>query len=248
MKRLVLITSLILIAFCCHAQQGEIIYVDFDPDWIAQGSFDTLWIDFDQDGTRDLLFYWNLNGAATMQKLATAEGWEIHPMTDNDTMPPYPAIPEIEELWVTHPYVVPPGGYDPFGSSLKWAVRHRVGEYYYYGWFQIQQYVSFDKYAYCTIPDYPLMWGQTDLTGIEENGESSAFAIVHPNPTKAFVSVIGEDLRQAEVINTLGQLVLSIQGKGNELRIDMAALPVGIYFVTVTDEGGRKCVRKVVKE
>lgn len=45
-----------------------------------------------------------------------------------------------------------------------------------------------------------------------------------------------------------GQQVLSVQGKGNELRIDMAALPAGVYFVNVTDEEGRKCVRKVVKE
>ena len=248
MKKHLILAVLLMAALGLKAQQGGIIYVDFEPDWIAQDSFDTLWIDFDQDGTRDLLFYWVLNGAATMQTLVTAESWEIHPMKDNDTIPPYPVIPEIEELWVTHPYVLPPGGYHPYGSSLKWAVRHRVGEHYYYGWFQILQYVSFDKYAYCTIPDYPLMWGQTDLTGIEENGESSAFAIVHPNPTKAFVSIIGEDLRQAEVINTLGQLVLSIQGKGNELHIDMAALPAGVYFITVTDEEGRKCVRKVMKE
>jgi hypothetical protein len=39
-----------------------------------------------------------------------------------------------------------------------------------------------------------------------------------------------------------------VQGKGNELHIDMTALPAGVYFVTVTDEEGRKCVRKVMKE
>ena len=230
------------------AQQGEIIYVDFDPDWIAQDSFDTLWIDFDQDGTRDLLFYWVLNGAATMQTLVTAESWEIHPMKDNDTIPPYPVIPEIEELWVTHPYVLPPGGYYPHGSSLKWAVRHRVREHYYYGWFQILQYVSFDKYAYCTIPDYPLRWGQTSLTeGIEENG-SVDFATVYPNPTKGMAAIMGENLKQAEVLNMLGQQVLSVQDKGNELRIDMTMLPAGIYFVNIANEEGKKCMRKVLKE
>ena len=46
----------------------------------------------------------------------------------------------------------------------------------------------------------------------------------------------------------LGQKMLYVQGKGKELQIDMTALPAGIYFVTVTDEEGRKCVRKVVKE
>ena len=249
MKKAITIFALIILYICGKAQQGEIIYVDYEPDWIAQDSFDTLWIDFDQDGTRDLLFYLELNGAATLRTLLTANSWEVHPMRDDDTIPPYPAISEIDELWVTHPYVLTPGNYVPGGSIFKWAVRHRVEERYYYGWFQVLPIpVSFDRYAYCTIPDYPLIWGETSLTGVDEKEESSAFAIVHPNPTKAFVSVIGEDLCQAEVINTLGQQMLSIQGKGNELQIDMATLPAGIYFVTVTDEEGRKCVRKVVKE
>ena len=56
------------------------------------------------------------------------------------------------------------------------------------------------------------------------------------------------NLSQAQVINMLGQQVISMQGKGDEIQINMAALPAGIYFVNVTDEDGRKCVRKVVKE
>ena len=46
----------------------------------------------------------------------------------------------------------------------------------------------------------------------------------------------------------LGQQVLSVQGSGNELYVDMAALPAGVYFVAVTNEEGRKCVQKVVRD
>ena len=84
--------------------------------------------------------------------------------------------------------------------------------------------------------------------GVPESQDSNDWVTVHPNPTSSFVSVIGENLRQAEVFNMLGQQVLSLQCKGNELQIDMTALPAGIYFVTVTDEEGRKCVRKMVKD
>ena len=101
--------------------------------------------------------------------------------------------------------------------------------------------------AFCTIPNYPLRWGQTSLTGVEENHPSNAFATLHPNPTSGILTVTGENLRQADVLNALGQKVLGARGQGNELRIDMTALPAGIYFVTVTDEEGRKCVRKAVK-
>ena len=46
----------------------------------------------------------------------------------------------------------------------------------------------------------------------------------------------------------LGQKLLGVKGKGDELHIDMADLPAGVYFVTVTNEEGRRCVRKVVKK
>jgi hypothetical protein len=62
------------------------------------------------------------------------------------------------------------------------------------------------------------------------------------------VTIMGENLKQAEVLNMFGQQVLSVQGKGAELRIDLATLPTGVYFVTITNEEERKCVRKVLKE
>ncbi|MBQ6305276.1 MAG: T9SS type A sorting domain-containing protein [Bacteroidales bacterium] len=86
---------------------------------------------------------------------------------------------------------------------------------------------------------------KTSFDGILEKKEN---ALAFPNPTNSMVTITGENLRHAELLNVLGQQVLSVQSKGNELHIDMTALPSGVYFVTVTDEEGRKCVRKVVKE
>ena len=80
------------------------------------------------------------------------------------------------------------------------------------------------------------------------NDNTLAKCSIYPNPTTGFVTITGENLRQAEVLNVLGQKLLSIQGEGNELRIDLARLPAGVYFVNVTDNEGKKCVRKVVRE
>ena len=114
------------------------------------------------------------------------------------------------------------------------------------GWHS-KGYLILEKQCFCNIPEYPLVWGQTELVGIEET-IPTAFATLHPNPTTGLVTITGQNLRQAEVFNTLGQHVLTVKGEGDELHIDMATLPAGIYFVNVTDEEGRKCVRKVVKE
>ena len=71
---------------------------------------------------------------------------------------------------------------------------------------------------------------------------------VHPNPTTGRVVVTGENLLHAEAVNVLGQRVAAAKGEGETLQLDLSHLPAGVYFVSVTDDEGRKCVRKVVKE
>ncbi len=78
--------------------------------------------------------------------------------------------------------------------------------------------------------------------------KNNAVATLHPNPTSGQITITGENLRQVEVANLLGQLLLSLPGKDNGAHVDLTTLPAGIYFVTITDQGGRKCVYKVVKE
>ena len=156
--------------------------------------------------------------------------------------------------------------YDTTFSNLLCGIRYETAgedeeKQYYYGWIEfsnryngkisnpqwVKGWVCIQRMAFCTIPNYPLHVGQTSLD-VVERPKSIAFAIVHPNPTNSMVTITGENLRHAELLNVFGQQVLSVQGKGNELHIDMTALPTGVYFVTVTDEEGRKCVRKVMKE
>jgi hypothetical protein len=145
------------------------------------------------------------------------------------------------------------------------SVRHEVEGGFCYGWidshisisedpvvngsFNGQEiYVTIFRMAYCTIPNYPLCIGQTSFDwGVEENG-TMVFATIHPNPTTGKVTVMGKDLKAAEVINMFGQRMTTAQGKGETLQIDIANLPAGVYFVNITDETGRKCVKKVVKE
>lgn len=73
-------------------------------------------------------------------------------------------------------------------------------------------------------------------------------ATLYPNPTTGQLAITGEKLRLAEVANILGQQLLCMQGEGDELHIDISVLPAGIYFVSLTDESGRKCVRKIIKK
>ena len=139
----------------------------------------------------------------------------------------------------------------------KAAIRNGTEGEYYYGWMEAYSVVTYNydsvwfylaRTCYCTIPNYPLKWGQTSLSnGIGET-ETTTFATLHPNPTNGQVTITGKDLKTAEVFNTLGQRVATGKGEGEQMTVDISALPAGVYFVNVTDKDGRKCVRKVVKE
>ena len=273
MKRIATIAALIALAIGVSAQEGEILYTEYNPDWclesIQYAPADSIKLDFDCDGIWDFairMFYQRYIDI----RFIPANGWEYRSRITSDTVLP----PAFQHLGLAESDTIVPNA--PLGweqnpdfnrATYMCGVRKVVNDStIYYGWFdqiwidstilginsptgqpRIKEYQCVRSMAFCTIPNYPLRWGQTSLTGVEENHTSNAFATLHPNPTSGILTVTGENLRQAEVLNTLGQKVLGARGQGNELRIDMAALPAGVYFVTVTDEEGRKCVRKAVK-
>ena len=85
------------------------------------------------------------------------------------------------------------------------------------------------------------------ITGVGE--ATMAYVItIAPNPTNGQVTVMGKNLRRAEVVNMLGQHIISVSGAGDELQIDMAGLPNGGYFIEIADAEGMRCVKKVMKE
>ena len=289
MKKHLIIAAILLAAIGLKAQQGEIIYTEFDPPLSIVLNYEhpnptprVLELDFDGDGEADHRYYSELEGEFHDWVLfeKSLNGWEIRlirldendnnvtfdendtlvPVVSYDTLHPYAQIGwrrGPEEAYYYYPSLSSGGIYhETYGMHKEIDGKNYYGWYHGYGT-EGREYsggpylfkVYIDKMAFCTIPDYPLRYGQTSIIdGVVENDESNSFATIHPNPTNKLFTITVENLRQAEVINAIGQQVLSVQGKGNELSIDMTALPAGVYFVAVTDEEGRKCVRKVVRE
>ena len=73
----------------------------------------------------------------------------------------------------------------------------------------------------------------------------SATVSVSPNPTSGQIVVEGEGALAVKVSNFIGVEVASASGSSSVV-VDLATLPNGAYFVTVTDENGVK-VERIVK-
>lgn len=90
------------------------------------------------------------------------------------------------------------------------------------------------------------------------NGDSQSFVNVpetsptglniFPNPANTSIVVRGENLKQIEITNMLGQRMVTHKVEDKEIIIDISHLVPGIYFVGVIDENGNRCVQKVVKD
>ena len=286
MKRTLFIITALLLCGIAFAQEGEIIYTDFEPDlfvqyyaWQGPGHVNApVELDINHDSTIDLRFTcedaWGRWVDCVLRK--SEDGWQFklpYLLYQEDAAAPVgdtvnfgDNIADIGNGWTSaYRFWWTFSSYEPIYPDYTnehhyICVRREVEEGYCYGWIDSNILLvvgdnvftdyEFDvtvfRMAYCTIPNYPLRVGQIDFTdGIDE---TRAFATVYPNSTTGLVTITGKDLKQAEVLNTLGQRVATITGEDETLQVDINGLPAGVYFVNVTDKDGRKCVRKVVKE
>ena len=257
MKKIKLILALLaLMPFTgAFAQTGDIIYRDFEPDsiliyWYKLGP---VWIDLDVDGEpNDLKMVMWKGGYFCVPELITA-GPNIRICTiepDNTDI----ILSEIEEEnWET--YIGWSAGCIPC-QYKHYGFRIQREDGYYYGWFetynrvvsqknekQISHY-GFDRTAYCTIPNYPLRWGETELIGLEETGFKASTLILRPNPATDIVHIEGVEATVVKVCNALGQLVQTVQ---NANEISLEGLPQGVYLLRVTTKDGSVFSDKVVK-
>ena len=175
-----------------YIEEEPIIYRDFEPDsiliyWHKLGP---VWIDLDADGESDD-FYMQMNagGQICYPVLLTANPnirvCTIEP--DNTDI----ILSEVEEEnWKTCI-----GWIAGFGSLAihysHYGFRIQREEGYYYGWFETYDrevsgknekrivHHGFDRTAYCTIPNYPLRWGQIYLDSIGMEGSEWYYEILN---------------------------------------------------------------------
>lgn len=253
MKRItfIIIATLLFVFNKGKAQSGTIRHTHFDPPMTLLGQLnsDTLTMDFNQDDIADLGICWlGYPWTPYIVPVHTNCDYLIHDVGDTSSM----SSPNLQ--WQHN------NGYISFEDEYEWCVRLKKGNDYYYGWAYTgafsepnpgmphnKIYIAIYDLAYCTIPNYPLKWGQTSIQlDIEENSVISILSL-YPNPTKDIVTLISQHIKLAEVYNIFGQRVATAMGH-ERLILNLSGQPSGVYFVNVTDEEGRKCVRKVVKE
>ena len=242
------------------AQQGEIIYRVFQPDYrVYIYSNDTVYLDFDQDNHPELVFYFEAHfpfyRIIDMTSSINDSTWMWGGRCTNDWASPYDTPLSDPAVVYTKYHGNWMGYYDENGHYQIDSIMHGIIKYSSdngtcYGWFLANTnktgklYMAVKEMAFCTIPNYPLRWGQKSITGIDEN-ESHHTSKLYPNPATGTVRIEGEKSIEVQVYNTLGQLVKTVQ---NTNEVSLEGMPQGIYLLRVTLENGQVFSDKVVKE
>ena len=83
-----------------------------------------------------------------------------------------------------------------------------------------------------------------EYLGVEEN----ELAIkVYPNPCQGILYLSSTDVREFEysIVNIIGQTIAKGHSQGQETMIDLSQCPVGVYLVSVVQDG-KRFVQKLV--
>ena len=273
-KKLLNLIFALLAITSVRAQQGEILYREFDPPLeIVQniyGPAQLLELDFDGDGEADHRFYGessdNLEWHEWNLLEASFNGWETRlvyldendPYTydENDTI-----IPNAPNGWRHDPDFV--YYYYPNLSANgifheTYGIHKVIDDKNFYGWYHgygtegslysggpYEFRVYIDKIAFCTVPNYPLRYGQTSLCeGLEET-TTTTFAAIHPNPTtdQVTLGLEQEGDFSVSVFDANGNLILT---ERNTAVVSFKDRPAGLYHIVVK-QNGQRWSRKIIK-
>ena len=263
-----LLTSLALF-FCClngFAQQGDFIYIQYPDEWTNFTDVGSIFYDVNNDSIPDARFtvhlddpHWGLS-----RYFKTINGMECcsySKTTQSNNHFTDLSLPLNSENLIWDEYMVPVVSDYTHLAVFKVALRLTDGENHYYGWLEAFELVHFDnnpanvnidfrvsRTCFCTIPNYPLVWGQTNHYDDMEENTAVAFATVLPNPGKDELSIkapVGNAL--VRFYDLQGRLVF-VKPFDFNITINTGDWTPGIYLWEIWNGRQKEASGKWIKE
>lgn len=128
-------------------------------------------------------------------------------------------------------------------SGKFMGLKIKMGSDFYYGWIKlgvsIASYsvsITIMEYAYNSIPNQPILAGQTTVTGITENSFASSIN-VFPNPANNYLTIaLGNNTKKVEVTiaDITGKIIYTnIATNTQKVEVNTKDFAEGIYVVQI---------------
>ncbi|MDR2907212.1 MAG: T9SS type A sorting domain-containing protein [Bacteroidales bacterium] len=102
---------------------------------------------------------------------------------------------------------------------------------------------------------YIALSGNNDDNGDDDGGEETSTqndltksVKIFPNPAKDVLYVDGLDVKQIEIINMIGRIVIKKQTGNTHEQVNISALKEGLYYVRITTKDGQTSTTKLLKK
>jgi hypothetical protein len=270
MKTIILSIFLFFVIISTFAQKtNEIIYHDFVPDtsfkYICSdietqvcypNCEEPIRFDVDSDGIIDLLYEADgfiFNGNTYLRSLNDV--FTVVALGQNDT------IICSELNWGLYAFA------GHITNDYRFGIKKVIGDNTFYGYVNTRvEFIStvygpynnvvydmicfVDYYAYCTIPNYPLLWGQTEISNSVPKTEAGSDGVkINFNNASNTVQIESlTKIKNVEIVSSNGQIANKTKNVGkNETEINVSGLQSGIYIVKVVLDDGRVVSGKVVR-
>ncbi|MBQ5856722.1 MAG: T9SS type A sorting domain-containing protein [Bacteroidales bacterium] len=275
-KALLLTLLISLLSFPLVSQErGSIIYTDFEPDSIIEKyaecvfwycekpeNYDTIFnfsIDINYDNVWDFRFYAEHNAKSIMWVNAESnDNWKCANYNDSITDPSLLNYVDETEIYLINL------GNEPKINVKGIAFRNLTDKGYCYGWLSYSITSGYPDYnnpkdaykaimtlhdmAYCTIPDYPLAFGQKNFDNNVDNQEMPIIKLF-PNPVKDVISLqLPENItcEEIKIYAADGRLLKCQDDKLDNINIDF--LPKGIHIIKIQLSNGTYYTEKFIKK
>ncbi len=232
-----------------NAQEPSIIVYDFVPDITLDNHLkDTLKIDLNNDSVNDVVFYL-MSPSGGLRLLV--EPLHYNCFTTIATWFPLHAFSEDSILWMSEKWFVQIETNDKTGQI---GIKIISNGQNYYGWIKayyknigLDTFWYIDKYAFCTIPDFPLMWGQTELTGKKEIKIQDKIKVT-VNGQSQNINVQSKDVvKEISLINSEGRVIRKWRNiKSSKVDIPSEGIRGGVYFLRIKTENDEVVTEKIV--
>lgn len=240
-----------------HDAAAQVTYTDLDPDVVLHN--ETLDIDLDGDGTTDVSIAEasysssfsaevRLPAGNSVRVLATFSGFLSPKVLDaGEAIGPFNADFQADDgngLILAQHFSTNIGNW--LGNEGYLGCRFMAGDgLAHYGWVELA--VSSDadsiwvkSYGYEQIPGTEILAGEGSPAGIHELSPVGSLEL-SPNPAQNEITFelprSGNEPVRVTLLDPLGQVVRSVFPlPGERVRIDLGALPAGVYFVRAVSD------------
>jgi len=250
---LIIIGTLLFQRAYSQTTKSSIIYHDYIPDLSLSSAADTIKIDINEDGVLDIEFYFRntSTGGVFFTKSLTGNcqyTYFYFPTSYNTD-----SLTSDSLHWISSPVE-----YIEYFYHGKIGLKFSFAGLSYYGWLLVKDswvgglngklILTIDKYAFCTIPNYPLLWGQTEIiTGTNELKEDTGIKVYATDSGSQLVVQSSDVIKSIRVIDLLGATVVVKDNiRDKQATLSTKGLVHGTYIVKVTNSNLKEYTSKIV--